>query len=206
MGIGNDRSPQYGGLVTQPHYPSWGLETRTGSIGPVRCCSHYPSWGLETTIATSSSCSSVTGSLPLMGIGNLVVELLTGGVLALITPHGDWKRPYTFSRPRNSSRLITPHGDWKPRLGSSRGSATRPHYPSWGLETAFRRVFGATDINLITPHGDWKPRPCGTLARLRQRLITPHGDWKRDTIPADHGLELQRLLITPHGDWKLVAP
>ena len=70
-----------------------------------RCWTHYPAWGSETPVASTVS-SSVTISLPLMGIGN------SGG-----------KRGRRVYR----SGLITPHG--------SGNMSTRTHYPSWGSET-----------------------------------------------------------------------
>ena len=107
---GIDRSGQQ---PKDPHYPSWGSETRqTRSLHTGRCCTHYPSWGSETR---------QTRSLHRVDV-------------VLITPHGDRKlgpgAPHEEERGSRKQRdlpngqmLITPHGDRK---------RSKVSLPPWG--------------------------------------------------------------------------
>ena len=60
-----------------PHYPSWGLETRTVARLARDESPHYPSWGLETERPTAAELFTHT-SLPLMGIGNTKPVFMPG--------------------------------------------------------------------------------------------------------------------------------
>ena len=112
-------------------------------------------------LASASSSSSVTISLPLMGIGNCPylsrgqdiysahypswgletfaqdIAEFRGRLFASLPLMGIGNRAYVAGvRRSTASSLITPHGDWK------RADRIRPrlrecgaHYPSWGLET-----------------------------------------------------------------------
>ena len=181
------------------HYPSWGLETPARRHDGLRraVLSHYPSWGLETRRTSSRSCG-VTGSLPLMGIGNLPSEL----------------HPGSRARPHYPSWGLETTG-----TSSSGGSGSGPHYPSWGLETcappARRRR-----PRLITPHGDWKrpPWPTSTCSwrphypswglettggsPTRCGSASHYPSWGLETPAVGAGVTLHAPLITPHGDWK----
>ena len=113
MGIGNGAAPTTTRCSTASHYPSWGSET-CRPLSDLRCHlrPHYPSWGSETCVA-DAALEGTTGSLPLMGIGNPVVNDTVARLSGLITPHGDRKR----GCPGRADRR-----DY-------------PHYPSWGSET-----------------------------------------------------------------------
>ena len=125
----------------QPHYPSWGLETRYGCDAYRRerhalitphgdwkprdrlkwtrwQQTHYPSWGLETVRPGA----------------------LLRGQPDLITPHGDWKQPLPVWSVERRLGLITPHGDWKRQRDKGRPPNRTPHYPSWGLETPCQSI------------------------------------------------------------------
>ena len=119
---------------------------------------HYPSWGSETRPAAVRGAGS--GSLPLMGIGNM--GPCAGCATRRSLPHypswgSETRWPATRTR-RRGRTLITPHGDRKltrafragalglsahyPSWGSETGRSPRrfrprccPHYPSWGSET-----------------------------------------------------------------------
>ena len=59
------------------HYPSWGLETRSGSTAAPACRrAHYPSWGLETEFRHGHNAGKCS-SLPLMGIGNPSIQSIS---------------------------------------------------------------------------------------------------------------------------------
>ena len=53
-------------------------------------------------------------SLPLMGIGNMSIVQTAYPNTHLITPHGDWKLRDDANGLVPWQVLITPHGDWKP--------------------------------------------------------------------------------------------
>ena len=115
MGIGNIISPAAEKQMMTPHYPSWGLGTRSGARWTATAVGHphYPSWGLGTPS-----------------------ELRRGlQRRLLITPHGDWELQHRHRRLLRQVRLITPHGDWEPEAAppSRRRSRSSAHYPSWGI-------------------------------------------------------------------------
>ena len=114
---GRPQSPSAPGT----HYPSWGsgtsmFHTDTSTANNA----HYPSWGSGTaqiprpprcgialitphgdrgTICVARSCVVFRGSLPLMGIGNMLHELRGLVELMLITPHGDRELPHRSVQP-----------------------------------------------------------------------------------------------------------
>ena len=125
----------------------------------------------------------VTGSLPLMGIGNYergVIEernLLKRSLPLMGIGNLETHR----SADAHGGRpLITPHGDWKPASGSTGGaSGSTAHYPSWGLETLLDSlpVLGGAFLAHYPSWGLETDRRRGSHAPSRT-LITPHGDWK----------------------------
>ena len=118
-----------------------------------------------------------TNSLPLMGIGNSALRIDPARHLDLITPHGDWKRA----------------------RGSGAGSGGNSHYPSWGLETAWRQPAGEGTAGSLPLMGIGN----ASMPRFSRPLTSTHyPSWGLETgyvAPGDR--ELPRL-ITPHGDWK----
>ncbi len=93
MGIGNPGPGRSSCLPSAPHYPSWGLGTRTRRRrprSPGRLITPHGDWEPPARIARCRSCS--VHSLPLMGIGNRGREGAYGRrAEELITPHGDWE-------------------------------------------------------------------------------------------------------------------
>ena len=175
------------GSAIRTHYPSWGLETKSSGVREARSLivNSLPLMGIGNPVQrVRLHRSRLPELITPHGDWKLFAEPGVGHAdrpTRLITPHGDWKPP-VFVWFRQRFELITPHGDWKrapqtcaPRSGrislplmgignpgdrglpdSRRGS--RPHYPSWGLETPSTAVRAVDPSrHLITPHGDWKP-------------------------------------------------
>ena len=139
MGIGNPRST---GGATPAHtcsLPLMGIGNTAEHLGSARQADpHYPSWGSETRSLLSTRRLAVQGSLPLMGIGN---SCCRNRAPDRPSPHyPSWGSETSGPRPpRAASRqeeLITPHGDRKHDAGHPRRRRrTHAHYPSWGSET-----------------------------------------------------------------------
>ena len=121
-----------------PHYPSWGLETSDAIRGIRQALrAHYPSWGLETRSASARPRQPAFSSLPLMGIGNSFGNERQAAHHVLITPHGDWKRVQGRVSGFRSIFSLPLMGIGKRVQGRVSASVQWPsHYPSWGLETA----------------------------------------------------------------------
>ena len=207
------------------HYPSWGLETevapdfrrsRHGLITPhgdwkpsapltwraAGRWSHYPSWGLETRPQGSDNNRLAYRSLPLMGIGNLLMLQLGVPDNSLITPHGDWKHDTPLRSQSSAISSLPLMGIGNTSCSWSASPTSGPHYPSWGLETADADGGHGGRCDLITPHGDWKLRRLRGVGRPRARPAH-YPSWGLETPAADDVEPVVRQpLITPHGDWK----
>ena len=113
MGIGNlaDRPPAVQVQILITPHGDWKRQARSQARATL--AASLPLMGIGNGFMGGIK-STLSHSLPLMGIGNArMLGCDRPSVVALITPHGDWKRPEQRTLHRSSP----------------------PHYPSWGLET-----------------------------------------------------------------------
>ena len=165
-----------------PHYPSWGLETRSeiagrdhhtarlitphgdwkrgGAVGYRGLDrAHYPSWGLETSRRGLPRCPPRPSHYPSWGLETVGTPGDGEAGDTLITPHGDWK-------PQVDTAALPAVADSLPLMGIGnsgpaprRRSQTRPSLPLMGIGNWWpgRSMRPPGHPALITPHGDWKP-------------------------------------------------
>ena len=196
---------------------NWGSNQSASSGTAPRA--HYPSWGSGTyDRATHSVLMGV--SLPLMGIGNRVMEGLRPVPLRAHYPSWGSGTASSRARPRiprashypswgsGTSVLKLPstlgNGSHYPSWGSGTSSTSRlraptcPHYPSWGSGTRARRQGDAA------PQASLPLMGIGNLVGARSRRIEADsslplmgiGNRAPDLGPNTH---LDHL-TTPHGD------
>ena len=199
MGIVNGR-PSVSVFISKTHYPSWGYR-KHGSISglAINNSGSLPLMGIVNVLLWCSLIPEALISLPLMGIVNTPTQVGDGTQVSSLPLMGIVNARALSAIADSIAKLITPHGDRKPEA---------PHREH------------VQPIILITPHGDRKPQGDRKGPCLRCPLITPHGD--RKLGPAGkinrvhHSLPLMGIvnnqppgapgapgaLITPHGDRK----
>ena len=163
MGIGNHVERGLSTISYCAHYPSWGSETaRSISQSRRASAAHYPSWGSETR-ATPPFRGHDYISLPLMGIGSLIVSavrMLPGihslpswgsetWYLVQVDRHGGYDSlplmgignlPTSRCGYGGNTRLITPHGDRKRGIVRAIADLTRASsLPLMGIGNPWRR-------------------------------------------------------------------
>ena len=128
------------------------------SIAPRTSASSLPLMGIGNLIVCFLVLGTSAFSFPIMGIGNLDRRCHALPDDNLITPHGDWKRARPLDSDRAAlRRLITPHGDWKPDQDASSCPLCDASLPLMGIGNSSSQVMPGRSPRLITPHGDWKP-------------------------------------------------
>ena len=140
MGIGNfgpllaaGQPPDRAQLIT-PHGDRK-LESRIERYGTGGEQAHYPSWGSETRLPLNGTSSKEKASLPLMGIGNLVVRRIYGAHITDSLPLMGIGNPAACAGRRRPppAPLITPHGDRKRYLAESVAGVRRASLPLMGI-------------------------------------------------------------------------
>ena len=168
-----------------PHYPSWGLETRSRMpAGIHRIYPHYPSWGLETPHSLQVH-SSRRISLPLMGIGNWTNPAISGHWITCSLPLmgiGNGKLQRQVLQSIADSLPLMGIGNVEDDLTENQSALdSLPLMGIGNVEDDLTENQSALDSLPLMGIGN------GRVVDDLQRgtdLITSHGDWKRSTTRA----------------------
>ena len=116
-----------------------------------------PLMGIENVVTEVLGSTAPDNSLPLMGIENhwpTICHRYSSGSLPLMGIENE----QNVAQHDVAGGLITPHGDRKRGGTCPRVTADTAHYPSWGSKTPDPLGQVLYHVRLITPHGDRKRR------------------------------------------------